>query len=391
MASVSEILPSAAFRDEFARRGGESAARCFQCATCSSVCELAPADAPFPRRQVLWAQWGLADRLAADPGVWLCHQCNDCNVRCPRDVRPGDVMAAIRGMVVEVLAFPAFLGRLVGNVRTTWPLLVGLPILFWLVLLGLTTGLAIPHVNPNLPALEGRFYYEDFVPHLLIYLVYGLSAAWVVIASWVAGRRFWGLLGSGASRSGSFLANLGPAVGDIATHKRFAKCEVVSERRWGHFLVMWGFVGAAVTSGIAILYLYQDSPLFSWIPLPMRHTYPVPILHPLKWLGNISALALVIGGVLLFLNRQKTEDKRVGATTAFDRFFLWIVLAVIATGVLTEVLRFVASPLVACSVYVVHLGVVLTLFLTFPYSKFAHILYRTLAMVHERMTTTTGE
>jgi len=390
MASVPEILPSAAFREEFARRGGESAARCFQCATCSSVCELAPAEAPFPRREILWAQWGLADRLAADPGVWLCHQCNDCNVRCPRDVRPGDVMASVRAMVVEHLAFPAFLGRLVGNVRSTWPLLVGLPILFWLVLLGLTTGLAIPHVNPDLPALEGQFHYEEFVPHLLIYLVYGLSTAWVVLASWVSGRRFWSLLGTGASRSGSFLANLGPALADVATHKRFAKCDAVSQRRWGHFLVMWGFVGAAVTSGIAILYLYQSSPLFSWIPLPMRHTYPVPILHPLKWLGNISALALVVGGVLLFLNRQKTEDKRVGVTTAFDRFFLWTVLAVIATGVLTEALRFVASPLVASSVYVVHLGVVLTLFLTFPYSKFAHLLYRTLAMVHERMTGLAG-
>ena len=35
--------------------------------------------------------------------------------------------------------------------------------------------------------------------------------------------------------------------------------------------------------------------------------------------------------------------------------------------------------------YVLHLGVVLCLFVTFPYSKFAHLLYRTLAMIHERM------
>ena len=33
-----------------------------------------------------------------------------------------------------------------------------------------------------------------------------------------------------------------------------------------------------------------------------------------------------------------------------------------------------------------HLGTVLALFLTFPFSKFAHALYRTLAMAHERLT-----
>ena len=35
--------------------------------------------------------------------------------------------------------------------------------------------------------------------------------------------------------------------------------------------------------------------------------------------------------------------------------------------------------------YLVHLGSILSLFLTFPFSKFAHALYRTLAMAHERL------
>ena len=139
MASI-PIAHSADLRGEFFDRGGENAAKCYQCATCSSVCELAPANAPFPRRQVLLAQWGLFDQLMGDPAVWLCHQCNDCSVRCPRDVAPGDVMASLRAMVVEKLAFPTFLGSLVGNVKKTWPILVFGPILFWAILLGVTTG-----------------------------------------------------------------------------------------------------------------------------------------------------------------------------------------------------------------------------------------------------------
>jgi len=98
---------------------------------------------------------------------------------------------------------------------------------------------------------------------------------------------------------------------------------------------------------------------------------------------------LVIGGLLLWINRRKTGDKLVGNTTPFDRFFLWVVLAVIGTGVFTELFRFLpgVSPMIGFGIYILHLGVVLCLFLTLPYSKFAHILYRTLAMAHERLTT----
>jgi quinone-modifying oxidoreductase subunit QmoC len=379
-------MPSPEFHAEFARRGGKTAAQCNQCATCSSVCQLAPSEAPFPRRQILWAQWGLVDRLAADPGPWLCHQCNDCNLRCPRDAQPGDVMQTVRAMVVEHLAFPSFLGRFVGKVRSTWPWLMLLPIVFWLVLLGATTGLHIPEIDSELPSLEGQFHYEEFVPHLHIYVVYVAASLWVVVAGWVSGRRFWVLLGANEKRHGSFFGTLPSAIVEIATHRRFVSCSQAGfwVRRWGHFLVMWGFIGAALTSGFAVLYLYQESPLVSWIPLPVPHAYPVPLDHWVKWLGNVSALSLMVGGVMLIVNRVRAT-RGVGITTAFDRFFLWTVVTVVVTGALTEAFRFVAPPIVACSVYLTHLGVVLTLFVTLPYSKFAHILYRTLAMVHQSM------
>ena len=391
MSSIPVVQPSSKFREAFAKRGGAAAARCYQCAACSSVCELAPAAAPFPRRQVLWAQWGLVDRLAADPGPWLCHQCNDCSLRCPRDVAPGDLMAAVRGMVVECLAFPRAFGRLVANARTTWPLLLLGPLLFWVLLLGATGRLVLPAADPQLGGLEGRFHYQDVVPHALIYAVYVTATAWVAVALWVSGRRYWRLLGAGAARHGSFLANLFPVLGDIATHARFKECgRGVPRRRWGHFLLMWGFVGAAATSGFAILYLYGGTPIFDWLGL--GHGYPLPLDHWVKWLGNLSAVLLVLGGTLLYANRLAVGDRLVGATTGSDRFLLYTVLGVVVTGVLTEAFRFVALPMAAAwLVYVLHLGIVLTLFLTLPYSKLAHVVYRTLAMVHERMSgLTTG-
>jgi quinone-modifying oxidoreductase subunit QmoC len=385
MASIPVIQTSSEFRETFVDRGGENAARCYQCATCSSVCELAPPNAPFPRRQILWAQWGMEDRLMSDAGPWLCHQCNDCSVRCPREVNPGDVMASIRAMMVERLATPKFLGSLVGNVKSTWPLLIFGPLLYWIILMGATGHLfAIPEAHSG--GVNGFFKYEEFVPHALIYITYFAATFFALAALWSSGSRYWKLLGANQPHSGSLLSALVPSVLDVATHKKFSLCDRgMGQRRWGHFLVMWGFVGAAITSGFAVVYLYKDTVFFSWLNLGF--TYPVPITHWVKWLGNISAVMLVVGGLLLWLNRRKPFDKLIGVTTPFDRFFLWVVLGVIGTGVVTEILRFVpVPPIAACTVYLVHLSIILTLFLTLPYSKFAHIVYRTLAMAHERLT-----
>ena len=146
----------------------------------------------------------------------------------------------------------------------------------------------------------------------------------------------------------------------------------------GHLTLLWGFVGAAVTSGLLVIGIYL-----------MGMKMPLPLDHPFKILGNVSAVLLVVGGVLLATNRL-AASRPLGTSSAFDTFFLTVVLLVILTGVLAEAGRFLLPPAAAVGIYVAHLGFILSLFITFPYSKFAHLLYRTLAMVHERMSTSPG-
>ena len=373
MASETALVPSSSFRKEMKKRGGERGLRCYQCATCSSVCQLAPEGAPFPRRQMLMAQWGMEDRLAADPALWLCHQCNDCSVRCPRDVRPGDVMSVLRGLAVEKLSTPRFLGTLVGKAATTWPILILGPVVFWGIVLSIMNG------GPTFSGWDTGTHYAGFAPHWLIYLIYMLSAAFAVAAAGASAMKFWKLLGQNGEREGSFFQHLIPAVKEIILHKRFEDCEAAKPRKKGHQLLFWGFVLAFITTTADAIAIH----------ILGIHEVPFPLWHPVKIIGNAGAVLLVVGGFLLMSYRQNPEGN-AGASTAFDTFFLGVVLLVIGTGVFTE--AFGPSMLDLPAVlsgwfYILHLATVLTLFLTFPYSKFAHMLYRTLAMVHERMTT----
>ena len=211
------------------------------------------------------------------------------------------------------------------------------------------------------------------MPHGVLYAVFFPVAGYVTLAAAIGGLRFWRRMGEGSSRKGSFLSGLIPVVLDILAHKTFGKCEKITTRRWGHLALFWGFIGAALTSGLLIYAIY------------IQHAeMPLPLMHPFKILGNVSAVLLVIGGILLFTSRFSTHKALIGSS-AFDIFFISVVGLVIATGCVVEIARFVLPATPAAALYTLHLGVVLTLFLTFPYSKFAHMLYRTLALIHQRV------
>lgn len=366
MGSSIGISPSRRFREELARRGAASAARCIQCATCSTVCDLATPGSMFPRRQVLWAQWGLADRLRADASVWLCHQCNDCTVRCPRDAKPGDAMAAIRALVVEDLGAPRVMARLVGSAGTTWPILLAVPVIFWALLVQAVNGFAVPRTP---------LVYADVVPQWMIYAVFLPAGAFALVAGAVGARRAWTAWGEGAPRSGSLLRGLLAVAGDVLLHRRFATCGAARPRRLGHLLLLWGFLGALVTTTL----------LGVLIDVAGVRT-PLPQLHPVKLLGNLSAILLAAGVVLLSLHRAGNAAA-AGATRAFDLFLVALVTLLVFSGLGAELARLWLPAKAALAVYVLHLGMVLSLFLTFPFSKLAHALYRTLAMAHERLTT----
>ena len=167
------ITPDIAFKEDIEKISGASLSTCMQCGTCSVVCNLSPEEKPFPRKEMVYAGWGMKERLVGNPDVWLCHQCGDCSTRCPRGVNPGEVLGAIREATYRNYSTPGFLGKMLA--KPVWlPVVLLIPVVIIALIIYLAGTLEIP---------DGPVNYSKFFPHawlngsftLLTFLSYGMA------------------------------------------------------------------------------------------------------------------------------------------------------------------------------------------------------------------------
>ncbi|OGW42817.1 MAG: hypothetical protein A2Y66_06105 [Nitrospirae bacterium RBG_13_41_22] len=377
--------PDLKFVNEVIKGGGESLKKCYQCATCSVVCNLTPNDKPFPRKEMIYAQWGLKDKLFGNPDIWLCHQCSDCTAYCPRGAKPGEVLNAVRKLSIENYSVPRFLGKAVGSPGALVPLLA-VPVVIFLIILG-----SLGHLN--LAAIRneaGEIAYSALLPSLYIDSVFVPIALFAVVSLATGILRYWKDMErvAGPVRKGNIWNTVIATIWEILEHKRFEKCNVTKDRKIAHFLVFYSFIGLAITTAWAVLYLYGPglmkligSKPFSW----MLGESPYPLTDPVKWIANASALSLLIGIWLVISNRLRDQEK-AGKGSYYDWLFIYIVLAIMATGILSEVVRLADIAVLAYIIYFAHLVVVFFLFAYAPFSKMAHMVYRATAMVFAKAT-----
>jgi quinone-modifying oxidoreductase subunit QmoC len=376
MAGATLIKPDLQFVKRIVAAGGDTAKKCYQCDTCNVVCNLSPDERPFPRKEMLMAQWGLKGVLK-DPDIWLCHACSDCTVHCPRGAKPGEVLGVLRQMCIENYAFPSILARMVGDIKFL-PALIALPVVLFLVwlyglgLLGITKGLAIP---------EGQIVYSKLFPTL-----WGVDAIFVPAFFFAIGvlglgvMQFWKDLNEAnpwkVKLQGNLIGNLVAVVKDILWHKRFQECETTFGRALNHLMLVFGFIFLAMVTAWSFVrewVFHFDSP-FSLLFPP----------DPLKWLALLGSALLLFGIYRIYLARQENAEK-AGYGTYYDWQLIYLIAAVGITGILSWFFRLLGSPTLAYPTYFAHLVSIFCLFFYAPYTKIAHLVYRTVAMLYARM------
>ncbi|MCK9420091.1 MAG: quinone-interacting membrane-bound oxidoreductase complex subunit QmoC [Nitrospirae bacterium] len=376
MSEATVIKPDLAFVNEIIKGGGESLKKCYQCATCSVVCNVTPEGNPFPRKEMVLAQWGQKDKLITSADVWLCHQCSDCTAYCPRGAKPGEVLNAIRKQSIKHVAMIPFFAKIATDPKLIW-LLFAIPMaLFYIIM---------PYKNiGDIPRADGEMAYHMFMPVFpQIDVTFTLTAIFAALSAFVGIKRLWSGMqaqAGGIKSSGSLVGDIITSLTTILAHSKFADCNVNKLRQWGHMLLFYSFAGLTLTTMWAVAYLYGNE-LFGIQAFGPFHfgESPYPMSDPVKILALISSIAFAAGFIIILINRFAQAGK-AGIGSYFDWIFLLIVFGVGTTGMLSWALR-LADMNVGYIVYYFHLVFIWSLFAYAPYSKFAHLFYRTTAMV----------
>jgi citrate/tricarballylate utilization protein len=105
-------------------------------------------------------------------------------------------------------------------------------------------------------------------------------------------------------------------------------------------------------------------------------------------LGTVGGLALLFGtGGLLFLKRKMDFSPATHCVLGMDIAFLVLLFLTSLTGLLLLILR--ETPAMGIML-TAHLGVVAGLFITMPYGKFVHAIYRYAALVRNAIEQSRG-
>lgn len=335
---------------------------CNACRYCEGFCGVFPA---MTRR----LEFGGAD---AHYLANLCHNCGACLHACqyapPHEfaVNVPRAMAQVRQHTYVEYAWPAPLGALYRRNGLTLALAAAGGLSLFLVLLLASRG-GLWH-----EPLAGNFY--AVFPHGTLVALFGAAFGWAVLALAIGAARFWRNQSPGA---------VSPPAAAEAVHHALALtyldgghgdgCNDQDDRftllrRRFHHLTFYGFMLCFAATCVATLYHYA-----------LARPAPYPVLSLPVLLGTVGGLGLLIGPAgLLWLNLRRPPAHGDPAQRTMDRGFIALLFATSLTGLALLALRETGAMALLLAV---HLGTVMALFLTLPYGKFAHAVYRAAALL----------
>jgi ferredoxin len=365
---------------ELKKYGDVNVEACFNCGNCTAVCPLTAEDENFPRRVIRYAQIGMRDRLLSSKELWMCYYCGECSETCPRQAEPGEFMASARRYAI---AQYDHLG--LSKLLYTSPVLSTI----FLVLLAVVLGLFM--YTQRGPMETGSLAFFEFIPDKLIH---GLGIAAMLFVGLTGLLGMVNMVSRTAQANGltkaavigrnarfNWLGALWNAlVVEVLGQKRYrAECETAEEgppwylQKWFlHASTMWGFLGLLVATALDYaLELLGIKETGTW----------VPVWYPVRLLGTVAGLFLVYGTSVIIVKRLLKTDTPSRYSSVSDWAFVILMWLSGISGFALELALYLPQPpLWGYWMLLFHIAVAGEMLLLIPFTKFAHAIYRIVAL-----------
>ncbi|NQT79056.1 MAG: 4Fe-4S dicluster domain-containing protein [Candidatus Aminicenantes bacterium] len=357
---------------------------CYQCGSCTVTCDLTSDFASFPRRTIRYILLGLKKLLLGSLDPWLCYYCGDCSTACPRETEPGEAMMTLRRYLTAQYDWTGLSAKLYKS--KVWELgalsVVGI---FMAFLIWFFHG----------PLVTEQVELNTFAPahmvHTFDLILFGVLAFFLLTNAF---RMYWFTMHQGSRARipdvlrgikqdgfgfvvyegkkvriplSLFITEAWALVWNFITQKLFLKCTNNTGRWLKHFLLVSGYV----------LMLFLVVVLLLWFQTDEIY----PIYHPQRWLGYYATAVLLFCTVEILIGRFRKREQIHKFSDFSDWMFPILLFLTTVTGILVHIFRYTGLPLATYYMYTAHLIIaVAMLVVEVPFGKWAHMLYRPLAV-----------
>lgn len=340
---------------------------CNSCRYCEGLCAVFPA---MEMRRVFAD--GDLNYLAN-----LCHGCgacySDCQFAPPHEfqVNVPRGMAVLRGKSYEAYAWPPVLAPAFRRNGLIISIVAALSVSVFMLGFAIWNDPATlfgRHIGP------GAFY--RLMPHNMMVIIFGGAFLYACVAIAMSLRTFWRDI-AGPEREGEAASSIWQAMKDAASLRYLDGGGVgcmnkddapTDQRRWLHHFTFYGFLLCFAATCVATIYHYllgREAP-YPWWDLPVV-------------LGTAGGIGLIVGPLGLLISKARRDRMLMDADNrGMDVAFIVMLFLVGLTGIVLLLLR--STPLMGV-LLALHLGFVFSFFITAPYGKFVHGLFRFAALV----------
>lgn len=355
------------FIEEVRKYGKIDANACLNCGSCTVACNLSNGQASFPRRPLQLALLGLKEPLLGGLKPWLCYDCGECSLTCPRQAEPRESMMTLR----RYLSAAYDITRISSKILTSRVWEIASLVFVGLLVFGLAFFYHLYFVQLSVSDLVSTPMGLEHMFNIIIYFTYAVFAIPVLI-----------LIGKGVRMQRLTMRNDEARVPirlyfieaktlllQLITQKRMRDCvEPVQKKRWAEHWLMGLAFAAKCFIVIFFLTWFQTDNIY-------------PVYNPQRWVGYLIAAILIFFPSEIIISRARKREAMHKFSEFSDLCLPIMLLLVAVSGIMVHICRYLELSMTCHYMYAVHLAIAVSLVMVeLPFGKLSHVIIRPLAL-----------